>query len=44
MVGMLMHRAVADAALQSQVEVLMITPYLIPGTEGMQLLIRPSQT
>ncbi len=37
MVGSLMHRAVADAALAAQSELLMVTPYLIPGNEGMRL-------
>ncbi len=38
MVGRLMHRAVADAALAVKSELLMVTPYLIPGKEGMQLI------
>jgi putative cardiolipin synthase len=37
MVGRLMHRPVADAALAVQSELLMVTPYLIPGDEGMQM-------
>ena len=37
MVGRLMHRAVAKATMAVQSELLMVTPYLIPGTEGMQL-------
>jgi len=37
MVGRLMHRAVADATLAVQSELLMITPYLIPGAEGMNI-------
>lgn len=37
MVGKLMHRAVFNAALLVKSELLMITPYLIPGKEGMQL-------
>ena len=37
MVGRLMHRAVANAATAVQSELLMVTPYLIPGAEGMQL-------
>jgi putative cardiolipin synthase len=37
MVGRLMHRAVAEATLATQSELLMITPYLIPGDEGMQM-------
>ena len=37
MVGRLMHRAVAKAASAVQSELLMITPYLIPGEEGMKL-------
>jgi len=38
LVGRLMHREVADAALACRQELLMITPYLIPGTEGMKLI------
>ncbi|MGZ5891257.1 MAG: phospholipase D-like domain-containing protein [Caldimonas sp.] len=37
MVGRLMHRPVAKAVEAVQSELLMITPYLIPGQEGMQL-------
>ncbi len=37
MVGRLMHRAVANAAAAVKSELLMVTPYLIPGNEGMQL-------
>ena len=37
MVGRLMHRAVAAAVAAVKSELLMVTPYLIPGTEGMQL-------
>jgi putative cardiolipin synthase len=37
MVGRLMQRAVANATRAVQSELLMITPYLIPGQEGMQL-------
>lgn len=37
MVGRLMHRPVANATLDAQSEVLMITPYLIPGDEGLEL-------
>jgi putative cardiolipin synthase len=37
MVGRLMQRAVADAANSVHTELLMITPYLIPGKDGMQL-------
>ena len=37
MVGRLMHRAVGNATAAVQSELLMVTPYLIPGTEGMQL-------
>jgi putative cardiolipin synthase len=37
MVGRLMHRPVADAALAVQTELLMVTPYLIPGDEGMRM-------
>ncbi len=36
MVGRLMQRAVANATKAVQSELLMITPYLIPGREGMQ--------
>lgn len=38
MVGRLMHRAVANAALEVKSELLMVTPFLIPGKEGMQLI------
>ena len=38
MVGRLMHRAVANATSAVQSELLMVTPYLIPGKEGMQLI------
>lgn len=37
MVGRLMHRVVANAALETKSELLMVTPYLIPGKEGMQI-------
>ena len=37
MIGLLMHRAVAKAASEVESEFLMITPYLIPGKEGMQM-------
>ena len=37
MVGRLMHRPVAKAVAAVQSELLMVTPYLIPGNEGMQL-------
>jgi putative cardiolipin synthase len=37
MVGRLMQRAVADAVVGVQSELLMVTPYLIPGKQGMQL-------
>jgi putative cardiolipin synthase len=37
MVGSLMHRPVAKAVEAVQSELLMITPYLIPGQEGMQM-------
>jgi putative cardiolipin synthase len=37
MVGQLMHRPVAKAIEGVQSELLMITPYLIPGQEGMQM-------
>lgn len=36
-VGRLMLRPVADATLAVQSELLMITPYLIPGDEGMRI-------
>jgi len=38
MVGRLMHRSVAKAMRNVQNELLMVTPYLVPGQEGMQLL------
>jgi putative cardiolipin synthase len=37
-VGRLMRRPVVRAVTAAQSELLMITPYLIPGSEGMQLL------
>ena len=37
MVGRLMHRPVADAAAAVRSELLIVTPYFIPGTEGMKL-------
>jgi cardiolipin synthase C len=37
MVGRLMHRSVADVAIAVQSELLMVTPYLIPGDAGMQM-------
>ena len=37
MMGKLMHRPVAKAVAAAQSELLMVTPYLIPGDEGMQL-------
>jgi putative cardiolipin synthase len=37
MVGRLMHRPVANATLAVESELLMITPYLIPGDEGMRI-------
>jgi len=37
MVGRLMERTVANAAMAVHSELLMVTPYLIPGNEGMQL-------
>jgi len=37
MVGRLMHRSVAQAVASVHSELLMVTPYLIPGKEGMQL-------
>lgn len=36
-VGGLMERPVADAVAEVREELLMVTPYLIPGDEGMQL-------
>jgi cardiolipin synthase C len=36
--GMLMHRPVTDAVAAVQSELLLITPYFIPGNEGTQLL------
>jgi cardiolipin synthase C len=38
MLGLLMQRSVADAAMKVQSELLMVTPYFIPGDDGMQLL------
>ena len=37
MVGRLMHRAVAGAAEAVSSELIMVTPYLIPGQEGMRI-------
>ncbi|HJW23961.1 MAG TPA: phospholipase D family protein [Rhodocyclaceae bacterium] len=37
-VGQLMHRAVAKRVAEVQSELLIITPYFIPGAEGMKLL------
>jgi putative cardiolipin synthase len=37
MVGKLMHRTVADAAAAARSELLMVTPFLIPGNDGMRL-------
>lgn len=37
MVGQLMQRPVANTTLAVQSELLMVTPYLIPGNEGMRL-------
>ena len=37
MIGRLMHRPVADAAAAVQSELLMVTPYFIPGVDGMNL-------
>ena len=37
MVGELMHRTVADAMAAVQSELLMVTPFLIPGNDGMRL-------
>jgi len=36
-IGRLMQRAVADATIAVKSELLMITPYLIPGAAGMQI-------
>ncbi|HTD04571.1 phospholipase D family protein [Undibacterium sp.] len=36
-VGWLMHKAVADVTNAVQSELLMVTPYLIPGHEGMKI-------
>ena len=36
-IGKLMHRAVANNVAQVQSELLMVSPYLIPGDEGMKL-------
>jgi putative cardiolipin synthase len=36
-IGKLMPRAVAEAVAATRTELLMVTPYLIPGEEGMQL-------
>jgi putative cardiolipin synthase len=37
MVGRLMNREVANATFAAQSELLMVTPYLIPGDEGMRM-------
>jgi putative cardiolipin synthase len=37
MVGKLMHRSVAEAAAAVQSELLLVTPYFIPGDAGMQM-------
>jgi putative cardiolipin synthase len=37
MVGELMHRTVADAMASVRSELLMVTPFLIPGNDGMRL-------
>ena len=37
MVGRLMHRTVADAMATVRSELLMVTPFLIPGNDGMRL-------
>jgi putative cardiolipin synthase len=37
MVGKLMHRTVAETAAAVQSELLMVTPYFIPGDAGMQM-------
>ena len=38
MLGRLMHRRVAQVAEEVQREFLMVTPYLVPGKDGMRLL------
>lgn len=38
MVGKLMHRAVADVAAATQSELIIVTPYMIPGDSGVRLL------
>jgi len=38
MVGSLMHRAVADAAWAAQSELMIVTPFFVPGPAGMRLL------
>jgi putative cardiolipin synthase len=38
MVGQLMHKSVAQAMSGAQVELLMVTPYLIPGRSGTRIL------
>ena len=38
MLGRLMHREVAETAARTQNELLMVSPYFIPGKHGMQLL------
>ncbi len=38
MVGNLMHREVADAARAVQSELMIVTPFFVPGTAGMRLL------
>jgi putative cardiolipin synthase len=37
MIGKLMHRSVAEAAAAVQSELLMVTPFFIPGADGMQM-------
>jgi putative cardiolipin synthase len=37
MIGRLMKKAVVDAAIEVKSELLMVTPYLIPGDEGIRL-------
>jgi putative cardiolipin synthase len=37
MVGRLMHREVARATANVEAELIMVTPYLIPGEEGMRI-------
>jgi putative cardiolipin synthase len=38
MVGELMHKQVADAMSAVQSELLIVTPYLVPGTDGLRII------